>query len=64
MVNLHVENVCKKMRQKYWLLRHLKKPCFNQEELVRVYQSSIVQSADYCSVVYHSLLNDELDEAI
>ena len=63
-VNVHVEDICKKFRQTFWALRHLKKIGFNESELVRTYLCSIVPIADYCCVVNHSLLPDELDEAL
>ena len=34
------------------------------EELVKVYKPMILPSADYCNVVYHSLLTNELDEKL
>ena len=52
------------MRQKNWALRHLKSVGFNEQELVRVYLSSVVPIADYCCAVYHSMLTDEQDEAL
>lgn len=63
-VGLHVEEVCKSLRMKNWSIRHLKKLGFNKEELVRMYGSVIVPSADYCDVVYHSSLTDEQDQAL
>ena len=63
-MHAHVDSILVKMRQKYWVLRHLKKLGFNPDELVRVYRSLILPVADYCDVVYHSLLTDEHDEAL
>ena len=63
-VALHVKETCKKLRRKYWMLRHLKKVGFNNQELVRCYQVNIVPVADYCDVVYHSSLTDEQDQAL
>ena len=63
-VAAHVKSVCKKLRCKYWSLRHLKKVGFTTEELVAVYKSSILPVADYCAVVYHSMLTDEQDEML
>ena len=53
-VALHVREVCKALRRKNWMLYHLKKLGFNEGELVKVYSSVTVPSADYCDVVYHS----------
>ena len=63
-VHKHVELTLKKIRRKYWALRHLKKLGFNQEELVKIYKSLLLPIADYCDVVYHSLLTDEQDQAL
>ena len=63
-VALQVQTILNKFRRKYWSLRHLKKLGFNQEELVKVYRTVIRPAADYCDVVYHSMLNDEQDEAL
>ena len=35
-----------------------------QEELCKVYQNIIHPVADYCAVVYHSMLSDEQDELL
>ena len=63
-VHAQVEATCKKLRRKYWSLRHLKKVGFNEEELVKAYVTHILPIADYCSVVYHSMLTDEQDERL
>ena len=63
-VHKHVALTLKKIRQKYWSLRHLKKLGFNKKELVHVYKSLLLPVADYCDVVYHSLLTDEQDAAL
>ena len=63
-VAAHVKSVCSKMRRKYWSLRHLKGIGFNQEELVKVYMCNVRPIANYCSVVYHSMLTDEQNEAL
>ena len=60
----HVETVIKKFRQRYWTLFNLKKHGFSAEELVIVYKTMILPLADYCDVIYHSLLSDEMDEQL
>ena len=60
----HVESIIKRIRRKYWSLRLLKKNCFEQKELVKVYQSHILPIVDYCDVVYHSSLTDDQDERL
>ena len=63
-VRPHVESVIKKIRQRYWTLFNLKKHGFTQEELITVYKTMIRPIADYCDIVYHSLMSDDLDEAL
>ena len=58
----HLDRVMVKMRQRYWSLDHLQSIGFTQEELVRVYQTSILPLADYCCPAYHSLMTDQQDE--
>ena len=60
----HVEALRKKFRKRYWILLLLKNFGFNQEELCKVYRTIVRPVADYCCVVYHSLLNDRQDELI
>ena len=60
----HIDTVLARMRRKYWALRHLKRLGVNKSELVTVYKTSILPIADYCDVVYHSLLSDDQDEAL
>ena len=63
-VTAHVEALRRRFRQRYWILIHLRRFGFNQEELVKVYKTMVRPIADYCSVVYHPMLNDEQDEAL
>ena len=63
-MHLHVETIKKRMRERYWVLRHLRRLGFSQSELVRVYTTVIRPVAEYCAVVYHSSLTDEQDEAL
>ena len=63
-MHAHVAALLKSMRRKYWRLRHLRRVGFNQDELVKIYKSTIRPTADYLDVVYHSLLTDEQDEAL
>ena len=60
----HVDALCRRFRQKYWVLIHLRKFGFNESELVKVYKSIVRPVADYCSVVYHSMMSDQLDERL
>ena len=63
-VDLHVNNVITKLRQRYWVLRHLGSVGFSKEELVRVYCSSLLPLADYCCPAYHSMLTDVQDQLL
>ena len=60
----HVGALQKMMRERVWILRHLGRAGFSQEELAKVYKSVIRPTLDYCSVVYHSMLMDEQDHII
>ena len=50
------------MRQRYWMLRNLKRNGFDMDELVQVYKTMLRPVVDYGSVVYHSSLSDKQDE--
>jgi hypothetical protein len=52
----HVEEVVKKVRRRYWILRHLAAFGFNCNDLIMVYKSMIRSVIEFASVVYHSLL--------
>ena len=63
-VHAHVRALGARMREKYWVLRHLGRAGFTQEELARVYCTVVRPVLDYCAVVYHPMLNDEQDQAV
>ena len=63
-VTAHVESITKRMRQKYWALRHLKGIGFNNRELVEVYKSVLLPIADYCAPAYHSMTTDLHDQQL
>ena len=63
-VTAQIESLKKKFRQRYWVLRHLKKNGFSPEELLRVYTSMVRPVADYMQEIYHSMLTDSQDEQI
>ena len=60
----HVHALSKRKRQKYWVLYHLKRAGFTEEELSRVYRVCLLPVFDYCQVVYHSTLIDEQDQKV
>ena len=51
-----VDAICRKFRARIWTLRHLHHNGFSQEDLLRVYKSTILPCHDYCSNVFHSSL--------
>ena len=51
-----VEAICQKYRSRIWTLRHLHHRGFSEEDLLRVYKSTILPCHDYCSNVFHSSL--------
>lgn len=55
-VSAQVDAICKKFRGRIWYLRHLHHNGFSEEELLRVYKTTILPSHDYCSSVFHSSL--------
>ena len=63
-VDKHVNEVVKKLRQRFWSLRHLQNLGFSETDLVAVYKASIRPLADYCCPAYHSLLSDVQDQAL
>lgn len=62
-VATHMAITQKKFKSRLWALRHLKHNGLTSSELVRVYQSMIRPIAEYCSVLFHSLitLRDSLE---
>ena len=63
-VAAHVREVVKKLRQRTWSLRHLGKVGFDQDDLVKVYCSTLRPIADYCAPAYHSMLTDQQDQLL
>ena len=63
-VEEHVRAIRRRFRQKYWVLIHLKSFGFTEEELARVYRTVVCPVADYCAVVFHSMLTDAQDEEL
>jgi hypothetical protein len=55
-VEYQVEDIIRKVRRRYWVIRHLKKHGLNEEELVRVYCSIVRSVIEYTSVVYGPML--------
>ena len=55
-VSAQVDSICRKFRSRIWYLRHLHHNGFSEDELLRVYKSTILPCHDYCSSVFHSSL--------
>ena len=55
-MSAQVDAICRKFRARVWTLRHLYHRGFSQEDLLKVYKSTILPCHDYCSNVYHSSL--------
>ena len=55
-MSAQVEAICRKYRARIWTLRHLHHRGFSQEDLLKVYKSTILPCHDYCSSVFHSSL--------
>ena len=52
----HVTGVIKSMYGKLWTLRFLKRSGMSCSDLLKIYKVVIRSAAEYCSVVYHSLI--------
>ena len=52
----HVTELVNKMYRKLWSLRFLKKSGMQPDKLLTVYKAIIRPTADYCSVVYNSII--------
>ena len=63
-VHAHVEALKSRMREMYWVLRHLRRAGFTEGELARVYCTVVRPVLDYCAVVYHPMLTYEQDQAV
>ena len=55
-MSAQVESICQKFRARIWTLRHLHHRGFSEEDLVKVYKSTILPCHNYCSSVFHSSL--------
>ena len=60
-MSAHVEAVIRRLRKRYWSLRHLARIGFSRPELVKVYKSVLLPIADYGAPAYHSMLTDDQD---
>ena len=51
----------RRRREKVWVLRHLGRAGFTQDELATVYKTVIRPTIDYCAVIYHPMMTNEQD---
>ena len=60
----HVNEVINKFYGKLWMLRFLKKSGMEKMDLMRVYCTFIRAAAEYCSIVYHSLIPQYMSDRL
>ena len=63
-VNLHVEQLIKKLRSRSWALTKLRRSGFSSEELVRFYCGAIRPVTEYASPAFHSMMPAFLSSAL
>ena len=63
-VDLHVEYMIKKIRKRLWLLRNLKRAKASSSDLTNCYTCFIRPVFDFCSNIYHSMLNKSLSNQL
>ena len=56
-VSAHIDGIKKAFRRKIWLLYHLRNAGMKGKKLFQLYCCYVRSVIEYCSVVYHSLLN-------
>ena len=60
----HVEALCDKYKRKKWLLHHLWEAGIREEQLYKLYCCYIRSIFEYCTPVYHPLLNKRQEQAL
>ena len=63
-VSAYIDVLRRRFRERYWVLRHLKRNGFTTEDLLKVYKTIVRPVADYMQEVYHSCLTDAQYKAI
>ena len=53
----HVDHIAEKFRIRVWLLHHLRESGIKEEKLFKLYNVYIRSVIEYCSPIYHPLLN-------
>ena len=60
----HVTETINNFYSKLWTLRFLKRSGMGAADLIKIYKTVIRAGAEYCSVVYHSLIPDYMAERL
>ena len=55
-VNMHMKEIQRKFRARFWALIHLKKAGFKGRELFDLYSIFVRPVIEFCGIIYHSLL--------
>ena len=55
-VNMHVKEIQRKFRARFWALIHLRRSGFKGKELFELYSIFVRPVIEFCCTVYHSLL--------
>ena len=63
-VDLHVKEIKRKFRARFWALIYLRKAGFKNKELFDLYCVFVRPIIEFCSVVYHSLLTAQQAEEL
>ena len=58
-IRMHVANLCAKLRSRSWALSRLRRSGMREEDLVKVYTSTIRPVVEYASPAWHSMLTSE-----
>ena len=62
--NKHVELLVQRFYSKLWSLRFLKRSGLDKGKLLELYNSNVRSAVEYCSTVYHSMINEQLAERL
>ena len=63
-VKYHIDHTIIKFKKKLWMLNHLKKANLDKNVLLKVYMSMLRPILEYCSPVYHPMLNCSMKEEL
>ena len=60
----HIESIIEMYKRKKWMLYHLRSAGIKGRQLYRLYCCYVRSSIEYCSVVYHAMLNGGQEEQL